>query len=921
MPDPLWPHTTAALKIEGSAAADVLRAAMDDVERAGARVDLDRQQRDGALWFAPVTFAFDHDPTLKVDIFALGAAPRRRVELNLAVIRSALEKGVDELGLLAYAILEAEPLPSGWRPRRIGEAHPPDRAQLIEQMRVFKGTPAYDAVENALTKGQDVLLLGDHGSGRSALAAAIADERAGAGRGVVWLNLTDPADGPESVVRTLLELEQAQDYLLIVDGLHANLPIVTNVFRCVKRLRQDYDLPIRVLAIGLPPVAELLQQGEQRVLDLYEVPIDGRDTVRLMLDEEEGLAPADRSRIERLVDTDVHMADTALKFYRSNERRVPTQLDLQEEYTRDTTDPAEQHALYHLACLGSLGLVIAARKAADLFGPAVERLHARKLIHRTDDAYTIGPRRRAQLVMRYARRTWPDVCRDKPEDIAWRHLQRSGTRGIRAVFSQLDRFVSPERMRWSNLRLQATWDIVERVDATLEVLTRRDPTWGGTLGASVFAATAFIRHRPEEPDRWALIAGPIRAKWKYLDPIAVLPEPIGDPTTDITDFLHIVKRMENEDRLYSPDKHPSGMAAAGIQPRRAYQNWALGLLLGLEGTAPPEHRERARIEALVAMARRAQEIDGNFYPARVPWVTARIVIGLCQAGHAGDLVVQRACSWLLDRLGPAAVHWRSGTGDWNSDEATTSMCLTGLYLAGFVRRDTIDSAVTWLQERVEECAKPDREIDLANMLETLALYTNWPIQTNLVELLNRVESESRQLLERPELSRDARPEEALRVPFISSQLTNMAWARVRAEFRGLLENVLNGNEEEAVSPYVPTLPAVPKPVPDAVEAAIPKLSPEELRRWTDAAEQLHQRLEQQLRVRSGPAVSGAPSVQQKLNQLQKQRDLYQTLNQLLSPDAPREVLTALDELGREVCGGAWPLQLPFPSADDAGGPR
>ncbi|GAA2344272.1 hypothetical protein [Dactylosporangium salmoneum] len=920
-----WDHVDRLL---GEAPEDVLYAASADLEDVARRL---AAANDRALPFAVGDVDLGGFPCVEVRVgfwteveVRSGEQPRRGrlIRLGHRVVLAAKAKGVGPLGLLAYALVAIDDLGEDWRPRRIGDALPPGRRQLTDQLKVFRLTPAHDAVENALSKRLHVLLHGEHGSGRSALAANIALRRMDAGRAVVWLNLTDPADGPESVVRTLLQVERSEDYLLVADGLHANIPVVRAVLGCVRRLRSEFQLPLQALAIGLDTVVDLLHQGE-RVLDLTEVAIDGRDTIDMMLSElfdSGAYDPADRPSIEDLVDGDVHMASTAVEHYRRRDGTVPTELDMQLVYTGELDDPGERRALYHIACLGALGLVIARAEAEEAFGGCVARLHERGLIHRTDDAFTIGPRRRAELVMRYARDFWKDEGAERPEDIAWLHLQKSGGRAIRAMLSQLDRYVAHNKIRKRSLRLLSTWETLDRLAAALERKVDEDPTWGDNLGAAVFAAIALAQLRPDDHDRWERIARPVRRRWQYLDPASRLPEPLGGVTADFTDFTEIAQRMRLEDELLAPLAHPSGMQADEVIQDTAYRHWALGLLLGLEGTAPAQHREQRRIDALVAMARRAQSTDGSFYPKRVPWVTARVLIGLGQAGQRAKTskVAWDASKWLIGLLGEGlgTARWRSGTGDWNSDEATTAMCLIGLYLARVPRREQTTRAAEWLGHHEEDWIRPDREIDLALALEALVLYPRAPIQDHLMTLLNRVQAE----LEAPRPPDNPRPEERLWVPFIASQLANLVWQTVRSECHALLRDVLNGPGEERAVPQPEAAPGDPQAVPPEADAeSAGGLTPEQLRRWQDAAEQLGRTITESMNKRSGDAVSEVPSVRQAIQRLHERRERYYALTTQLTADAPLEVLREIDDLGRDVCKSAWARNLPFPGAAEAGG--
>lgn len=129
---------------------------------------------------------------------------------------------------------------------------------------------------------------------------------------------------------------------------------------------------------------------------------------------------------------------------------------------------------------------------------------------------------------------------------------------------------------------------------------------------------------------------------------------------------------------------------------------------------------------LLRAAESCQEPSGAFYPERVPWVTARVLLGWCQASgsyHRGP-VVRRACDWLSTArpYGPFAYgDWESGTGAWNTSLMTTAMCLSALGSAGVPPHDGrmqagLGHLYASLQERGER-----NEIDLADTLDAILL--------------------------------------------------------------------------------------------------------------------------------------------------------------------------------------------------------
>jgi hypothetical protein len=336
----------------------------------------------------------------------------------------------------------------------------------------------------------------------------------------------------------------------------------------------------------------------------------------------------------------------------------------------------------------------------------------------------------------------------------------------------------------------------------------------------------------------------------------------------------------------------------------------------MEGRAPLKYRSTERIANLLRLAEKQMAWDGSFYPKRVPWVTARIVIGMCHADVESQnrQLISRSCEWLLKLVTDQgqALWWRSGTGSWNRDEATTAMCVTALMLAGARNRDriAIEMACAWLQSRQAEWTREHREIDLAQVIEALSLCTESPVDTHLKLLIDRT---MRELDAAAPIV--GRPEEQLRLPLLAAQLTDIVWRTVRSEFIRLLSDVMTPEAQTgafATESHLPVaVPSVVKPVRGVATAA---LTEGQMHFWFDASEQLSQALREEINSRAGAQKTGLPSVREALARFQEQRKMHLDLARRLHDAPTLETFRELDRLGREVCGSTWP-DLPFPDPD------
>ncbi|PZG13158.1 hypothetical protein C1I95_24295 [Micromonospora craterilacus] len=839
---------------------------------------------------------------LVVRVEALGGATEVRLsETALRAASTSASAGITPLVLLSCA-LSGEALRAEWRPQRVGHAQLPSQATLDYYSRLHRVTPGSSKVAEELAAGHDVMVVGDHGCGKSALVANVAEQRLDQGDGVVWLNMSDPADGPASIVLALLQQDSSAtgEYLVVLENLHANLLVRNTLFSCLERLRSDFGLRLQVLATSWKSAAALLRHGEPNRA-LKSVLAEGRQLINQLLVGSR-LDDTARATVRSLAQNDAHIALTAMELY-GTLGRVPTEADLEEHYTRAVTGAGQQEALYRLACLGVLEFQMAVREAGRLRQP-LEQLRVAGLVYLIDGAYQIGPRRRAQLVMNHARDRWDaDQRWHRPEEIVLMHLHHGGERLMKATLSRLDLLVSPDEARPDSLYLLTSWDILIRLGRSLRSRNAADPTWGDNLGAAVFAASAL--RQLNHPDAWEEIANWLRARWDYADPGCLLPEPVDGETADYADFVEIQQSMVEEDTLLGAEPHLAGMVAGQLDTGRMYRNWVLGLLLGFEGSAPPQHYDESRVKQLVEVAARAREDDGNFYPARVPWVTARVVLGLCQADLRMDHpVVRDACNWLMRQVaqgGPFDNWWRSGTGSWNREEATTAMCLSALVRAGVEMRPGMQTAHAWLMGREREWTIPGREIDLSQVLEANLHCTATAAGTreHLQTLFHRMRTE----MKNPTLLPTA-PEERLRIPFVAAQLADIVWSIVQMESLKLYGDLFNHRPPEP--PEVPQQRVAPVPAESPNRKL---LTDRQLRAWQRGVEQIEQAIREQIAMRDGPVRTSA--MQEAVDQLVNDRKELFVLTELLDGEFDVDPLARIDALGRRICEETWP-ELPWP---------
>lgn len=146
----------------------------------------------------------------------------------------------------------------------------------------------------------------------------------------------------------------------------------------------------------------------------------------------------------------------------------------------------------------------------------------------------------------------------------------------------------------------------------------------------------------------------------------------------------------------------------------AHKNWLLGLIVGLKSELC-QYQHEDLYNAAVSELFSRQTSQGGWYPTRIPWITARILIGLSQAGYtvANDNV-SRGISFLLEYI-KASNHWEAHTGGWNTPYETSSLCLEAIYSSkaklNGQRKERVSKVVRYLYDRKAEWMQDDKIVD------------------------------------------------------------------------------------------------------------------------------------------------------------------------------------------------------------------
>lgn len=550
-------------------------------------------------------------------------------------------------------------------------------------------TTRRDKVAFSLRNGSHTALIGGSASGKTVTAAQVATLLHSDSWTVSWIDLSDPdRDAIDLIVALLTQpvFRTHKAHLVVVDDCQANPAALRAIGGILDYVAPRTRAPLRFLLAGWESTKQLLAGpfgGACRIA------CHGEHVLREVVSH---LAPtssqSDLQTVARISAGDLFVARLLLDLPKeelvAQDRTALANRAYEQVVAPCRLSSRAERLLYKLAALAQFEIDASATYAAEVDAQAFSRLVAARLVRKSGNYVSIGHRSLGRLLALHLEpRFSPDL--GNPGAIAVSYIRESTA--PQQLLTILERLDLASLARSDEATLGATflaraWGSLGRLVHHIVAQVEADPTWGDNTGSSVFAAQALGELRE---DAWQPVGSFLRSRWR----IAAGPtlEPAPEPPRERIDFHEIREAMAEEERTVD---YPASQRAKNLDCDLMHRTWALGLLLGFEGRAPA--RNASRVSQLVAIAERTQLSNGAFYPDRVPWITARVLLGLAAAGESVGTshVVRRACDWLRSPAprGPYAFgRWPSGTGRWNTPLMTTAMCIGALVATGVTLTD------------------------------------------------------------------------------------------------------------------------------------------------------------------------------------------------------------------------------------------
>lgn len=652
-------------------------------------------------------------------------------------------------------------------------------------------TPRVDRITESLRRHPHVALVGASGSGKTIAAAQALETLQTLGWRSTWLDLGNPGLQTHSVLLDLARTEarDGADQIVVLDDFQCNPGLGGKLLDLLADASGGTSKGLRLLVLSWESGVVVAQD---RIDDLVRINCFGEEVIPALAAE--FLPEQDEAVVvpllRQLSRGDLLIARLACEIWSKTgeepDREALSAAAYEAVAGGAMLSATDDRLLYLVASLGQFEVEPTLAYVETFEPSALTRLLDLGAIRRNGDYLSVGHRTLASLLCGHIQRAQPGL--EVPLRLTVGYLQAAGDDQTIAMLERLDLAELAEREidQHGGAFLARAWDSVRTLEKELSHQVDLDVTWGDNLASAVFAAHALGGFHREQ---WKRTAEFIRARWDYADGHS-LPSPIGHATAERIDFDEIAIKMKEEEEIVS---WPVADQIDRIDLDRCHKTWALGLLLGFEGAAPD--RDPKRLTILKEAARVAQEPDGNFYPRRVPWVTARVVIGLTLAGETtlSSDTVRSACAWLRRRhpVGPYELgSWPSGTGKWNTRTMTTAMCLTALIYAGVSLDDpAVRGGVAYLRSQQGEWLAAGQEIDAVDAMETLILTgTRWrEIQSQLLQVV--AWARDRDAWRHASDSASESQDESSKVPAVANSLTALMWATVKSELPLLLEGL------------------------------------------------------------------------------------------------------------------------------------
>ena len=309
----------------------------------------------------------------------------------------------------------------------------------------------------------------------------------------------------------------------------------------------------------------------------------------------------------------------------------------------------------------------------------------------------------------------------------------------------------PSRM--SSKSSEELRELVQKVQKLIADRGLDDRSWTQTLPAQYFLIKiARLLKLNKNSDYLNLLDSFLKNYYMRVDNKIVLSTETGLDTPE--ELIEIKKSMVDEDKKDTYYSRYSKNAAENIDVNLLHDNYQYGLMSQIAFS--PEFPDSLTLKLIQELAikgllygngKKPVNDHGGWYPQRLPWITARILIGLRNSGYEIteerdhiETTARQAISYLVRSIHQDK-YWKSGIGDWVNDWEATALCLEALDQWDRVKdyEDKVQGVVRYVLKEESKWLVPPAFDTKIRTNKTLAAVT---LLCNIIEISSKYFSKS-----------------------------------------------------------------------------------------------------------------------------------------------------------------------------------
>jgi len=654
-----------------------------------------------------------------------------------------------------------------------------------------------DSILSSVERGVNVRLVGKSASGKTVSAAQVASNLMMQGWETIWIDLSNPNSNWMSFIVSLLYSNLENNLLLVIDDTQSNPSECYFIAKLVKVLSPIFKNKFCYIALTWESFSSIC---EENFPDSLVIPCFGEHVLDTILSDykNKNIDECCYEEIKRKANGDLFIAKLQIDYLISDDKHLSvdelSEFAFKKLIGNFLLNDNSKKILYYLASLAQYEIDISTVYLSKIDYEQYILLSEQKIIRNNLGFASLGHRTLSKLLLHHFSLKWPELISTFPEpvSIAVDYIRSSPAKQLSTTLDRLDliSLVSNKRSSLGAKFLAKLWSSLKTIIELIASQSEDDPSWGDNTASAVFAGETLAAF---DHKTWSLVEDYLHERWTISEFGFI--DVNGESTCERTDFDKIKECMSEEDLTKNfkewEEKYND------IDFDKMHRNWVLGLLIGFE--AKSQNPDHMHIRNLYDCIKSRQESGGAYHPKRVPWVTARVLLGLAASGRTIHTcsTVKSSCDWLR-RLFPDGPNqdgkWAGGTGSWNSTLGTTAMCISALLACGVSPSDSsIKNGINFLLNEKHNWLKNGAEIDSSFALSViLKSAKNWrDFEPELDYLVSWIEGKSAWVS--AVVAKSDIKSESCTVAQVANSLLAIVWSIVRVELPLLLQDLSNND--------------------------------------------------------------------------------------------------------------------------------